>query len=108
MSLHEIRIQTILVSGRLDALRATSLRTEIEASLESGVVRFVVDLTEATFIDSAGLAALAKGMKEARLRGGDLRLVAARDPNARRVFELTRFDQVFTMGDSIEDLVNTW
>jgi len=104
----EIRIATITIAGRLDALRASELRAELAQAIESGTVRIIVDLSEAEFVDSAGLAALAKGMKDCRERQGDLRVVAAQHPDAARVFSLTRFDQVFTMGASVEELVASW
>lgn len=104
----EIRIATIAVAGRLDALRAAELRTEIDQAIEGDIVRIIVDLSEADFVDSAGLAALAKGMKDCRQKNGDLRIVAAAHPDAARVFSLTRFDQVFTMGASVDELVSSW
>lgn len=108
MALHEIRIETITIDERLDAMRAVELRAKIDAALANGVSRFVIDLSNATFVDSAGLAALAKGMKDARLRGGDLRVVSSAHADAARVFALTRFDQVFVMGDSAAELVASW
>lgn len=90
---------TISVHGRLDALSAPDLRQRI-ASLEAeGIDEILVDLSEIDFVDSAGLAALISGMKTARLSGGDLQLVRPRSDEAYRVFELTRFDQVFTFHD---------
>lgn len=103
-----IPIRTIRVEGRLDALRAQPLRAELDAAAEGGINRIVVDLTDATFVDSAGLAALAQGMKRARQAGGDLRVVASQHLEAQRVFTLTRFDQVFVMGESAERLVTSW
>lgn len=105
---HEIRISTISVDGRLDAVRAVELRSEIAAAIEQDVVRLVIDLSAAEFVDSAGLAALAKGMKDCRQLGGDLRVVAASHPDAARVFSLTRFDQVFTMGATAAELIASW
>lgn len=108
ISSHEIRISTINIDGRLDAMRAVDLRQEIDDAMGQGIVRLVVDLSSAEFVDSAGLAALAKGMKDCRGAGGDLRVVAAKNPDAARVFQLTRFDQVFTMADSAEELIASW
>ena len=107
-SSHEIRIATIQVNGRLDAVRAVDLRTEIATAVERGIVRIVVDLADAEFVDSAGLAALAKGMKDCRSLGGDLRIVSPSNEDATRVFALTRFDQVFTMADTAIALLDTW
>jgi len=105
---HDLRVCTIAVPGRLDAVRAVELRASIDEALSTGVVRFVIDLSGAEFVDSAGLAALAKGMKDARQRGGDLRIVRSVHADAARVFSLTRFDQVFTMGDSVDSLLGSW
>ena len=107
-SSHQVRIATIAVQGRLDAIRAVELRAEIAAAIDDGVVRLVVDLAESHFVDSAGLAALAKGMKDCRSHGGDLRIVSPQHEDATRVFSLTRFDQVFTMGTTAEALVSSW
>ena len=81
---------------------------EIAAAIDDGIVRIVVDLASAEFVDSAGLAALAKGMKDCRSHGGDLRIVSPLHEDAMRVFALTRFDQVFTMSDSADTLLDSW
>ena len=107
-SSHEIRITTIKVDGRLDAVRAVDLRTELAGAVNDGIVRIVVDLADTEFVDSAGLAALAKGMKDCRSQGGDLRIVTPVHEDATRVFALTRFDQVFTMAESAQTLVDSW
>lgn len=107
-SSHEIRIATIRIEGRLDAVRSLDLRAELDGAITKGTHRLVVDLSDTEFVDSAGLAALAKGMKDCRAHGGDLRVVQPQHPDAMRVFSLTRFDQVFTMGDSVEELLSSW
>lgn len=86
---------TISVHGRLDALSAPDLRQRIASLDAEGIDEILVDLSDIDFVDSAGLAALISGMKAARLSGGDLELVRPRSNEAYRVFELTRFDQVF-------------
>jgi len=101
-------ITTVVVSGRLDALAASRLRGEVSNLLDEGVIRIVVDLTDVTFVDSAGLAALAGGMKHARAAGGDLRIARSPHPDAARIFRLTRFDQIFRMAESVDSLVASW
>lgn len=92
-------VATITVAGRLDAAEAAPMRASIGEHLANGTNRIVVDLSAVDFVDSAGLAALVIGMKRARLEGGDLRLVTPRHPDAKRVFALTKFDDVFVMAD---------
>ncbi len=105
---YEMRISTIELKGRLDALEAVPLREALDAQLALGKYRIAVDLSKVSFVDSAGLAALVKGMKNARQKGGDLRLISPVAADALRVFELTRFDKVFTMTDTLADALVNW
>ena len=85
----------ISVAGRLDALAAPDLWAEINEAYNSGCYNLIIDLTWASFVDSAGLAALVRAMKQCRSHNADLKLVRPEDDSAFRVFELTKFDSVF-------------
>lgn len=101
-------VRTITVTGRLDAVEAAPLRVAVGDHITAGSHRIIVDLSDVVFVDSAGLAALVIGMKRARLEGGDLRLVEPRHPDARRVFALTKFDEVFVMAEDLEMARKGW
>ena len=101
-------VKTITLSGRLDAVEATPLRSLIGDHLTTGHSRLIVDLSSVEFVDSAGLAALVIGMKRARLQGGDLRLIRPVHPDAQRVFALTKFAEVFHMSDGVESAGEGW
>lgn len=105
---HEVSIHVITLVGRLDALEAAPLRELLSSYETNGDHNLIVDLREVEFVDSAGLAALVKAMKDARGHGGDLRLVRSSAPDAERVFTLTRFDQVFVMADTPDALISDW
>ena len=105
---HNVPFEIVSLSGRLDALEAVGLR-EMFASYElAGSHHLIVDLSGVVFVDSPGLAALVKAMKDARRAGGDVRLVRSTHADASRVFELTKFDQVFVLGDDVDELVTGW
>lgn len=101
-------LATIVLRGRLDAVSAVKLRHEIDEKFAAERFDIVVDLAAVEFVDSAGLAALANGMRRARQNAGDLRVVYPASPSARRVFALTRFDQVFVEADATTDLGPEW
>ncbi len=101
-------VATITVSGRLDAVEATPLRAALNEYLTTGTNRIVIDLTDVHFVDSAGLAALVIGMKRARQENGDVRLVSPSHPDAQRVFELTKFDDVFAMAADLDSALDGW
>jgi anti-sigma B factor antagonist len=91
------RRERIVVRGRLDVVSAPDLRRDALALIEDGQVDLLVDLSDATFIDSAGLASLVHAMKRARESGGDVHIVRPRSDDAYYVFELTKFDEVFVI-----------
>ncbi len=107
-STHNVDIVVATTDGRLDALEAAKARMVLTELIDAGRNRMVIDLSAVEFVDSAGLAALIQAMKRSRSTGGDVRLVKPSDPRAYRVFELTKFDQVFDFGDTAEDLVRGW
>lgn len=86
----------LVLAGRLDAVEAVELRRRLSTDL-ADVDHLVIDLSEIGFVDSAGLAALARARRDRTLRDGSVVLVRPRSDDAMRVFRLTRFDAIFTM-----------
>jgi anti-sigma B factor antagonist len=66
----------------------------------------IVDLAGLEFIDSSGVAALARGRKQARHAGGDLRLAAAQQ-QVLRVLTLTRLIEAFPVHASVDEAVGS-
>ena len=56
--------------------------------------RLVVDLSEVSYIDSAGLAALIQAMQKVEGFGGKFMLAGLQE-TVRSIFEISRLDQVF-------------
>ena len=65
-------------------------------AVDRGAVSLVVDLSEATFIDSMTLGVLLGAVKRLRPVGGTVSVVCT-DPHIRRIFEITLLDRVFTL-----------
>jgi anti-sigma B factor antagonist len=90
-------LAVVMPAGELDAFTAPELRSELHRLLEDAYTRrLVVDLTAVTFLDSSALGVLVGALRRLRERGGELHLVQPR-PTARRIFELTALDAVFTL-----------
>jgi anti-sigma B factor antagonist len=64
-------------AGEIDSSSASVVRTEIDAVLGRPVREVVLDLDEVTFLDSAGLSALAAAHRLAGERGVRLRVLAS-------------------------------
>lgn len=99
---HVIRIAVVAPRARIDAFNAPALRGRLDELLERGVNRFVLDLSQVPFLDSAGMAVLVSLLKRARSVDGDVLLVWPAEEAARRILRLTKFDKVFTMAETAE------
>lgn len=93
------------VGGDLDVTtEAAFTRRAQELGLEAAV-RLVVDLTEVTFLDVAGRAALAQLAQHVTDGLGRLALVTL--PRNRRLLHVTHLDQLITVFDTVEEGL-TW
>lgn len=87
----------LTLAGRFDAVEAMRVRERLSGTDLVDARRLVVDLTDVTFVDSAGLAALARARRDRVLTDGSLTVVRPASEDAMRVFRLTQFDEIFTM-----------
>jgi len=95
-------VTLVEVSGRLNAVVAPDLKEQLKAAAKSGNARLIVDLTDVSFIDSSGLAALVSGFRAARESGGTIKL-AGLNEQTRMVFRITKLDHVFEIHPDAED-----
>ena len=100
----EIDDQTHVISlgGEIDLYTAPEFKERMVELIEAGKKHIVVDLSEATFIDSTTLGVLVGGVKRLRPSGGGLALVCT-DQNISKIFEITGLDRVFSIQGSRED-----
>ena len=89
----------VVVRGQADLHTAPELRNEIGDAIDAGSRGVVVDLTEATFIDSMTLGVLLGALKRLATVDGRLSIVCP-DPHLRRVFEITSLDRVLDLQDT--------
>ena len=99
----DIDDQTHVISlgGEIDLYTAPEFKERMVELIEAGKKHIVVDLSEATFIDSTTLGVLVGGVKRLRPSGGGLALVCT-DQNISKIFEITGLDRVFSIQDSRE------
>src|SRR5438105_7564267 len=82
------------LKGEIDLHVSPSVTASLNAMIEKKPERLVVDLTDVTYIDSAGLAALIEAMQKVEAYGGKF-LLAGLQETVRSIFEISRLDQVF-------------
>jgi anti-sigma B factor antagonist len=90
----------VTLSGELDVADAAGVVAALEATV-AHQCEIIIDLAELEFIDSSGLAALARIRKQARQAGGDVLLAAPQD-QVLRVLTLTRMLDDFSVHASVD------
>lgn len=97
----------ISVAGELDDLTHHRLRVAVNdwISLLNGRV-LVLDLTDVTFLGSAGLSVLATGAAELRRDNAEttLRVVTGKTPAVLRPLQVMGFDSLLALYDSLEEV----
>ena len=86
----------VAVRGDLDLYSASELKEVFAHAIAAGQIRIIVDLTEATFLDSSALSVLLDAAKRLRSRHGALAIVNLNE-NLTRIFQITAMDQTFTI-----------
>jgi anti-sigma B factor antagonist len=92
----------ISLSGEVDLSWSQDVRRALLDALKSGGP-LGVDLSQVSYIDSSGIAALVEGFQQARHRGGRFALIAVSD-SVRAVLDLARLDRVFPMVAGVDAL----
>ena len=98
---HLNRIKIVSLAGQLSAYEAPTIRKALVDLINAGNIRFVIDLSKVTFIDSAGMAVLVNLLKRARQADGEVWLIWPKEEAAQRILKLTRFDKIFEITDSV-------
>ncbi len=96
----------IELGGEVDLYTAPEFKERMVKVIEEGKKRVVVDLSEATFIDSTTLGVLVGGVKRLRPSGGSLALVCT-DQNIQKIFEITGLDRVFPIHASRDEALSS-
>jgi anti-sigma B factor antagonist len=92
----------IAVRGQADLHTAPQLREAMTNAIDGGATSLIVDLSDATFVDSMTLGVLLGAVKRLRPHGGKVAVVCV-SPHIRRIFEITLLDRVFALHETLDD-----
>ena len=88
------RSNVLPLKGEIDLHVSPSVTASLNEMIEKKPKRLVVDLSDVSYIDSAGLAALIEAMQKVEGYGGKFMLAGLQE-TVRSIFEISRLDQVF-------------
>jgi anti-sigma B factor antagonist len=100
-------VTVMQVEGQLIVGNRHELKDLVQAALERGERRLLVDFSRTGYIDSSGLGALVSISKRVREAGGELRLSGLND-DLRTLFELTKLDTLFAITETPEQALTNF
>jgi anti-anti-sigma factor len=95
------RSNVLPLKGEIDLHVSPSITASLNEMIDKKPERLVVDLSNVTYIDSAGLAALIQAMQKVEGYGGKFRLAGLQE-TVRSIFEISRLDQVFQIFPDVD------
>jgi anti-anti-sigma factor len=99
--LHQDRPNVLPLEGDIDLHVSPVVTDSLTAMIRKEPKRIVVDLSRATYIDSAGLAVLIIAMQEVEAYGGKFFLSGLAEP-IRSILETSRLDRTFRIFPNVD------
>ena len=99
-------VAVLQVEGQLIVGNRQELKDLVQAALDRGERRLLIDFSRTGYIDSSGLGALVSISKRIREAGGELRLSGLNE-DLRTLFELTKLDTLFNIADSRDEALQS-
>src|SRR5256885_14814784 len=91
----------VRLAGEVDIATAPRLQGSLDDLVRDGHTRLLIDLSDATFIDSTGLGVVLRTVKELRRRHGRLAVLCP-DPAMRGMFELVGHNLIFPVDERLD------
>jgi anti-sigma B factor antagonist len=95
-------VTTVHISGSVDALTSDDLQRVFSGELDAGRHELVADYGAVEYMSSAGLRVLLATVKQARARGGDLRLAGVQ-PEVLKVLQLSGFTGILRVFTTVDE-----
>ena len=92
--LRQDHANVLAIEGDIDLHVSPAITETLNAMIKKKPERIVIDLSRATYIDSAGIAALILAMQEVKAYGGRFFLSGVQE-TIRAILETSRLDRIF-------------
>ena len=99
--LHQDRPNVLPLEGDIDLHVSPAVTESLNAMIKKKPERIVIDLSRATYIDSAGIAMLILAMQEVEAYGGKFFLSGLQE-TLRSIFEISRLERTFRISPNVD------
>jgi len=100
-------ITLVVLRGEIGTETVNQLKDKMEAIVNEGKNRLVMDFSDVSYLNSMGLGVIGGTLKRVKKENGDLKLLNL-SPAVRELLELTRLTKVFEIFDSEESALKSF
>ena len=94
--------KVVMLNGKLDTNTTSATESEINALLDGGVSKLLINFEQLSYISSSGLRLMLATAKRLKASGGDLK-VCSLNEMATEVFEISGFSSILNVFASEQD-----
>lgn len=97
----------LIVSGRIINIDSEKFQKKMESFCKKKMSKFIIDISDVSFMDSYGLGTLVQHHTQTQKRGDEFIILNTNtDPSTyiRRLFNMTGLNKIFTLVNSIDSL----
>jgi anti-sigma B factor antagonist len=94
----------VSLSGEIDLAQAPRVQEQLDRLADEGATTIVIDLRDATFLDSVALGVLVGALKRCRAAGGTVHLVVS-EPRIVKVLRITGLLDEFSVHETLASVV---
>ncbi len=100
-------ITLVVLRGEIGTETVNQFKDKIDALINEGHKRLIMDFQEVNYLNSMGLGVVAATLKKVKKDKGDLKLINL-STSVQELFELTRLTKVFEIFDSEESAIKSF
>ena len=100
-------IKVIAFTGNLETNTAPDAEKEINALIENGAIKILINFENLGYISSAGLRVLLRTGKQLKSKDGSLRICSL-NVTVNEIFEMSGFSMVFNIFETESDAMNSF
>ena len=100
---HRGEVCLVHIRGEVDISNARELSAAVEAAIQNRTPRIAIDLSETTYLDSAGVQLLFLLAERLQVRRHELRLIVPTESAIRAVLELTNLPKVVPVDSQLDE-----
>ncbi|SRR6056297_297890 len=94
----------VKVAGDIDAYHSATFKQKVMEHMVNTDKKYIVlDMSEVSYIDSAGLGSIVSLIKESKKSEKEIVLVSLKK-QIKKIFEMTKLDKIIRMEDTIEEI----